>query len=262
MHISANISQQNKDRVNKILEVVMAYAQLDFSKKTELLGNEDILDAIGSGVNMLGEELRNSTMSLKEKEQMLKEIHHRVKNNLQIVSSLLNLQSENIYDSSYQNLIEASRNRISSMALVHEMLYSSADLKKIEIGDYIQRLAQNVYHSLSKPGAQIRFIFTVKDSYTFGIDQMIPMGLILNEIITNSIKYAFPTNKGIINVGIEKKDSKYFLTASDDGVGLKPAAREQKNSLGLQLIEMLSAQLEAQLILNTDRGTSYCIIFC
>jgi two-component sensor histidine kinase len=261
MHLSTNISQQNKDRVNKILEVVMAYAQLDFSKKTDLLGNEDILDAIGSGVNMLGEELRNSTMSLKEKEQMLKEIHHRVKNNLQIVSSLLNLQSENIYDTSLQNLIEASRNRINSMALVHEMLYSSADLKKIEIGDYIQRLAQNVNHSLSKPNSQIRFIFTIKGSYTFGIDQMIPVGLILNEIITNSFKYAFPSNKGIISVGIEWKDNKYFLIVSDDGVGMKPVIRDQKSTLGLQLIEMLSAQLDAQLIINTDKGTSYCIIF-
>jgi two-component sensor histidine kinase len=210
---------------------------------------------------MLGEELRNSTMSLKEKEQMLKEIHHRVKNNLQIVSSLLNLQSENIYDSSLQSLIEASRNRINSMALVHEMLYSSADLKKIEIGDYIQRLAQNVCHSLSKPGSQIRFIFSIKGSYTFGIDQMIPVGLILNEIITNSFKYAFPTNKGIISIGIERKKDQYYLTVSDDGVGLKSTVQEPKNSLGLQLIEMLSAQLDAQLTVDADRGTSYCIIF-
>jgi two-component sensor histidine kinase len=259
---TANITQQNNERVSKILEVVMAYARLDFSQKTEVLGNEDALDAIGAGVNMLGEELEMSTISLKEKEQLLKEIHHRVKNNLQIVSSLLSLQSENIKDQNFLNLILASRNRINSMALVHEMLYASSDLKKIEIGIYVKRLCNNINSSLSKPDSKIIFDYKIQNNYFFDIDRMIPLGLILNEIITNSLKYAFPNNQGQISIEMGETENGNVLTVSDNGLGFSKGFNFEKDgNLGLQLINMLTTQLEGKLILNTNKGVGYKITF-
>ncbi|MCE3226533.1 MAG: hypothetical protein K0S32_1084 [Bacteroidetes bacterium] len=257
-----NISPENSERISTILDVIMSYARLDFSRKTFISGNGDSIDALCAGVNMLGEELESSTLSLREKEQLLKEIHHRVKNNLQIVSSLLNLQSENIKDPAYLNMIVASRNRINSMALVHEMLYASRDLTKIEIGEYIKRLSNNIYLSLSKPDASIHFVYNIEKSYYFEIDKMIPLGLIINEVITNSMKYAFPDNKGSIGIGISDSDGTTTLLISDSGVGFPKGFNLEKDSnLGLQLIKMLTEQLSGKLNINFEGGTSYNIAF-
>ncbi len=250
----------NQERVTEILDVIMSYARFDFSKKTRVIGDET-LDAIGAGVNMLGEELETSTISLKEKEQLLKEIHHRVKNNLQIVSSLLNLQSENILDKRYLDLIVESRNRINSMALVHEMLYSSKDLSKIEIGEYVQRLSKGIELSLSKSHSDIKFDFSIEEHLYFDIDHMIPMGLILNEIISNSFKYAFPDSVGVITIQISKPSDFYKLIVKDNGVGLKENFDIKRDSnLGMQLIYMLTEQMDAKVEIRRDKGVAYQII--
>jgi two-component sensor histidine kinase len=248
-------------RVNEILNVIMAYARLDFSKKTEMKG-DDALDAIGAGVNMLGEELETSTVSLKEKEQLLKEIHHRVKNNLQIVSSLLSLQTDQIFDKKYLELIAESRNRINSMALVHEMLYSSKDLSKIEISEYIERLCRSVHQSFSKPKSNIKFEFNIEPRLFFDIDHMIPIGLILNETVSNCFKYAFTGNKGQITIELSSQKKEYKLVIKDDGVGLPPNFNAEKDgNLGIQLIWMLVDQLDGKITFDTKKGTAYHIIF-
>lgn len=257
-----NIGELNKERVNRILEVVMAYAKLDFTKKTEVVGNEDVLDAIGAGINMLGEELQSSTVSLKEKEQLLKEVHHRVKNNLQIVSSLLNLQSDNILDEKYLAMIKDSRNRINSMAIVHEMLYASRDLSKIEISEYIQRLCSSLHESFSKPGSEIRFGFHIEHKLYFDIDHMIPIGLIINEIVSNSFKYAFPENKGNIIIRLGLNEGSYLLDIEDSGIGLAENFEPEKHGhLGMQLILMLVDQIDATIHIDRDKGTGYHISF-
>ena len=257
-----NIDHYNKGRVESILNVVMAYAQLDFSKKTEVLGNDDVLDAIGAGINMLGEELENSTVSLKEKEQLLKEVHHRVKNNLQIVSSLLNLQSETILDEKYLAIIKDSRNRINSMAIVHEMLYASKDLSRIEIKEYIQRLCESIHNSFSRPGSDIRFNFLIDQNLFFNVDQMIPMGLVINEVVSNSFKYAFPSNNGEISISLHEENSEYKLNLSDNGIGLTENFNpETDGQLGMQLILMLSEQMDAKVTIHQNRGTSFHLIF-
>ncbi|MEO6305653.1 MAG: sensor histidine kinase [Bacteroidia bacterium] len=255
-----NNNNNNSDRVNEILDVIMSYARFDFSKKTSVIGDET-LDAIGAGVNMLGEELESSTVSLKEKEQLLKEIHHRVKNNLQIVSSLLNLQSENILDKRYLDLIIESRNRINSMALVHEMLYSSRDLCKIEVGEYIQRLSKGIEHSLSKSDSNVTFNFNIDPLMYFDIDQMIPLGLIMNEIISNSFKYAFPENSGNITIEFSRMEKFYKLIMKDNGVGFKDNFDIKRDSnLGMQLIYMLTEQMDGKVEIKKDPGVSYQII--
>jgi two-component sensor histidine kinase len=257
-----NITENNKERVNEILEVVMAYARLDFTKKTSVIGNEDILDAIGAGLNMLGEELESSTVTLKEKEQLLKEVHHRVKNNLQIISSLLNLQSDKVLDKKYLDMITVSRNRINSMAIVHEMLYASKDLSKIEIGEYIERLCKSIDTTFSKPDLIVQFHFNIEKQLFFDIDHMISLGLILNEIISNSFKYAFKSAHGDIFVTLRRLKSGYELNIKDNGIGLSENFDPERNGhLGMQLIMMLSKQMDGIITTNFNEGTSYTITF-
>jgi two-component sensor histidine kinase len=249
-------------RANEILEVIMAFARQDFNKKVSVESGDSVLDGIGAGVNMLGEELQHSTISLREKEQLLKEIHHRVKNNMQIISSLLSLQSENSDDGKFNALLRESRNRINSMALVHEMLYQSDDLSKIELKEYIETLCSSVHRSYVLPDSVIEFDYAIEKQEHFNIDKMIPIGLILNEAISNSLKHAFPQKKGKVTITLQRQNDKYSLTVSDNGLGFKNDFDPEKDShLGIQLIYMLTEQLGGKLEVLNSKGVNYHIVF-
>jgi two-component sensor histidine kinase len=256
------ISDETKERVNMILDAIISYARLEFNQKLPVKGDGDVLDAICAGVNMLGEEIESSTVSLKVKEQLLKEIHHRVKNNLQIVSSLLKLQSENVFDEKYLALIKDSRNRINSMALVHEMLYSSSDLGKINVSEYVRRLCESVLQASGRPGSEIDFQFILDRDLHFEIDMMIPLGLIINEALSNSLKFAFPENKGTVSISLKKEEEKFALKICDNGVGFPANFDFAKDAnLGMQLIYMLSEQMDGNVQADHDKGASYHIVF-
>lgn len=245
-------------RTNDILEVIISYARLDFSQKTQISPNDDVFDAISSGVNMLGEELENSKVSLKEKEQLLKEVHHRVKNNLQIISSLLNLQSDYVQDKQLLNLIRESKNRINSMSLIHEMLYSSEKLSEINFKEYLRILFDSILNTFQTEEYKIEFELDVAPEIQFNIDMMIPLGLILNEIFTNSFKYAFPNHKGKISVQVKKTKKQYVFKIADNGVGIpEDFDVENAKSLGIQLIYMLSDQIDANITIDRKKGTVY-----
>lgn len=262
------MSPRARNRINiatreqQIMDVIMAYARLDFTRKTKISGRGDMFDAIGAGVNMLGEELKSSVVSLREKEQLLREIHHRVKNNLQIISSLLSLQTHTIRDKKFLFLIRESRNRIKSMALVHEMLYANTNLREVGVARYISQLGQSVYESYRKPGMQVRFVQDICDTIAFDIDRMVPLGLILNEVISNSLKYAFPRNKGVITITLKCHRKQYELIIRDNGKGLPPGFNVKRQSnLGMQLIFMLGEQLNGRVSLLRKKGTAYKIAF-
>src|SRR6185437_6810741 len=241
MPLNETEAESNKIRSEKILEVIMSYARLDFSEKTIISNKGDVYDAIGAGVNMLGEELKSSVVSLREKEQLLREIHHRVKNNMQIISSLLNLQTHNIKDKKFLALITESRNRINSMALVHEMLYATSDFSTIKFKDYTEILCQSIYQSYRKPKMTINFSIQIPINISLEIDTMIHLGMILNEIISNSLKYAFENNEGTISITLKQTGSKYLLLAEDNGKGLFQGFNQEKDGhLGMQLIQMLT----------------------
>jgi two-component sensor histidine kinase len=262
MELKNNTSLSDNTRANEILEVILAFARQDFNRKVTILNDDNLLDGIGSGVNMLGEELQHSTISLKEKEQLLKEIHHRVKNNMQIISSLLNLQTDNVVDEKILNLLRESRNRINSMALVHEMLYKSDDLSKIGLKQYIENLSGSIYQSYVIPNSDIEFFYDIESDIYFDVDKMVPLGLILNEIISNSLKYAFPEKKGIIKISLNVEDNKYVLRISDNGKGLKHDFDFEKDShLGMKLIHMLVEQLAGEMQLEKKEGVSYRVVF-
>jgi two-component sensor histidine kinase len=262
-------SEYNNKRVASILDVVMAMAQLDYSRKANISEKTDYVDALAAGINMLGEELKESTVSLHEKETLLKEIHHRVKNNLQIISSLLNLQSGQIDDPYFKEKYNVSRDRISSMALVHEKLYESEDLSLIDFGDYVLSLANSLNVSYNPGDSRIRMHLDVAENAgLFRIETAIPSGLILNESLSNSFKYAFPENrKGNIFVffgctGEKENKKEYCLSVKDDGIGLpENLTLENAETLGFQLMSILAEQLDGKVLVERKNGTKISLVF-
>lgn len=202
--------------------------------------------------------------ALKEKEILLREIHHRVKNNMQIISSLLRLQSKYIKDEKYRVLFEESQNTIRSMSLIHEKLYNSEDMAKLDFKEYIGDLVNSLFHSYGVNTSLITSRINI-ENVSLGIDFAIPCGLIINELITNSLKYAFPDGrKGEIKIAFSKiNENIYELFVGDNGVGI-PDDIDIGNteSLGLRLVTMLvNDQLEGEIYLKRNNGTKFRIVF-
>jgi len=199
--------------------------------------------------------------SLHEKEILLKEIHHRVKNNLQVISSMLSLQSMNI-DPQLNSIFRESQDRIRSMALIHEKLYGSSDLSCIDFGEYVQSLTAYLLRSYSSGNHTIKLNTDVSD-ILLGIDLAIPCGLIINELVSNSLKYAFPGGRaGTITVSMRRDGEQYILVVGDDGVGMPLDLDYRKTgSLGLQLVDLLNEQLEGSIGMSRSGGTWFTIRF-
>ncbi|HDQ44595.1 MAG TPA: PAS domain S-box protein, partial [bacterium] len=200
---------------------------------------------------------------LEEKEVLLKEIHHRVKNNLAVISSLLNLQSRQIRTK--QQAVEAfreSRDRILAMALVHEKLYQSHNFAGVDMKSYIGEMVSQLRNAY-RLSQEIRIELDIEDA-VIDINRAIPCGLILNELITNALKHAFPQErKGQITVSFKPSgDASYALTVSDDGVGMPPGLMHaESRTFGLNLIHLLTSQIGGEWSVDTDRGTAFRIRF-
>jgi len=200
--------------------------------------------------------------SLKEKEVLLKEIHHRVKNNLQVISSILNLQSSFVKDEKTLEILDESRNRIRSMAIIHENLYRTTNFSSIDFSSYLQNLCINLISSYHVYSGVVEFKDEM-EHVDLVLDQAIPCGLLVNELITNSIKYAFPTKQaGEITVGLEEKEEKIYLRIEDNGIGLpKDFDMMKTDTLGLQLVSTLVEQLDGEITVRNHQGTKYLITF-
>ncbi len=200
--------------------------------------------------------------ALREKEVLLKEVHHRVKNNMQVISSILNLQSRHIQNSHTQKVFTDSQNRIMSMALVHEKLYESEDLAKIDFAGYVRSMTGYLF-GLYGAGNSIRFNIDIKN-ILLDVNTAIPCGMIINELISNSLKYAFPAGRGgQIYIGLHQAEyDKLILTVKDDGVGLPEGMDFRKTeSLGMQLVVMLTEQLDGSIEVDKRKGTTFKITF-
>ncbi|HZL18300.1 MAG TPA: histidine kinase dimerization/phosphoacceptor domain -containing protein [Polyangia bacterium] len=197
--------------------------------------------------------------SLREKEVLLKEIHHRVKNNLQVISSLLNLQARYLTDPAARAIFSQSQTRVQSIALVHERLYESADLSHVDFGKYVAVLIDNVFDTYDAPSRGIAKVIDVGDVH-LTVDVAIPCGLIVNELVTNALKHAFPDGRaGTVRVGLsESPEGTLDLTVQDDGVGM-PAGVDPRNtvSLGLDLVVTFAEQLNAEMTINREDGTRF-----
>ncbi len=268
-----------------LLIIVMIYSQsiADFSFVTNVVPEQSknlfALLSILFSVYLLGGVFGKNLLSshhnlyktkdeleakITEKETLLKEVHHRVKNNLQTVSSLLSLQSRNNEDQKVKELLKSSQNRVISMAMVHEMLYMREDIGKIEYKSYVQELAEYLIRSIKGTSSNITLDIDIPD-LKLNIDTAIPLGLLINEAVTNALKYGIlDDNKGEIFIKLRKdENNEYVLNIGDDGVGFaKEVTHKTTKSLGLKLIHNLARQLRGSIMRDlSKKGTHYIVKF-
>lgn len=200
--------------------------------------------------------------SLNEKEMLLKEIHHRVKNNLMVISSLLNLQSNYIKDKDDFEMFRESQARAKSMALIHELLYQSDDLKRIDFGNFLKKLSNDLYNTYIHDPERIKMVLDLEETM-LDINTSIPLGLMVNELVSNCMKHAFPDKmEGEIKITLKSDGGYYTMVVADNGIGLpKDLDFRNTDSLGLQLVNNLTNQIEGKLKLKKGPGTVFKITF-
>lgn len=207
--------------------------------------------------------MRELEQALREKEFLIREIHHRVKNNLLVVQSLLRLPLKHLRDEEAKEYLRESLNRVKSMSMIHERLYRTHDLSSINASEYIYSLGRMLFNSYEVGADRIKLKFSVPD-IPLDVDVMIPCALILNELISNALKYAFPgERKGTIRVELQKAPGdEYVLLVADDGVGLPSDLDVYKTeSMGMQIVTSMVNQLNGNLVLSRDGGTEFRITF-
>ena len=276
------LSPKNREKNEKIFEEMIAGTISPYSQKEQTIlrknGEKRIISwsitllkddsgRVSSIINS-GEDITKSKQyekdiksSLEEKELLLREIHHRVKNNLQIISSLLNLQANHIKDEDILDHFNDYQNRIKSISLVHEKLYRSSDIGQVEMSNYTQHLVEDLVRNYGRPDLDILFDI---EEVKLGIDTAIPCGLIINELVSNSLKHAFPDNKtGEIRIKFNKNASNEFeLLIQDNGVGISPKIDlEHSETLGLELVSSLVQQLDGCMQMQKNPGTTFYIKF-
>ena len=230
-----------------------------------IIPSDDEIGTLAKIFNIMVEKRKQSEEqllgSLEEKKVLLKEIHHRVKNNMQVIYSLLNLQAKGTADTAVRAMFEESRNRVGSMAMIHEKIYRSEDLAHIDFKDYLQILVAGIADTYKRRN----IVFSLDmEQIALDVNVGIPCGLIVNELVSNSFKHAFPDGrKGTISVGINRnKEGDYVLIVADNGVGFPPEVDFRKTqSLGLQLVNVLAKQINGKIELSKVEGTAFSITF-
>ncbi|WP_394825772.1 sensor histidine kinase [Pendulispora albinea] len=228
---------------------------------------EGLLEQLRVLNTQLEERVRARTAELsamlKEREILLQEVHHRVKNNLQVISSLINIQLRKLEERASRSALEECQTRVQAIALIHEKLYQFQDYARVPFSEYAKSLAGNVLHAAGIAPANISLELAVED-LTIAVDRAIPCGLVLNELMTNALKHAFPDGRcGTIRVTLSRLGGGFLrLSVRDDGIGL-PADTDfrRTGSLGLQLVSTLAEQLEGTVSVHNELGTTFELTF-
>ena len=251
-----NFETSLKSKYNEFIPVLLSKSVI----KNEN-GNVMGIVCIGNNIVEIKDAKDKIKASLEEKELLLRELHHRVKNNLQIILSLINLQSNGIKNPEDLEIFRESQSRVKSMAIIHEKLYQSADFASINFEEYIKSLVSYLlsYYSTNSIQAEI----DVENDIVLNMDTAVPCGLIINELVTNSIKFAFTgITAGKIYIKLHSVDGFYILIVGDNGIGLPPELDfENPQKLGLQLVNTLTDQLEGKIDFNGENGTEFRIKF-
>lgn len=229
------------------------------SETGELIGHIGTIEDI-TKQKLAEEQIKTS---LREKEALLKEIHHRVKNNLQIISSLIYLQSQRIDDPAVRQIFEDSQSRISSMALVHDSLYRSQDFARVDLSEYVQTLTSSLFHTYRIHPDAVALKIQVDPGVIVSLEKAIPCGLILNELMTNALKHGFIDQQtGQITVVLEDRSPQVCLIVENDGKNLPKSFELQKiRSMGLRLVNALVNQLNGQVSVETTDKTQFKVTF-
>lgn len=285
----ANDSLFNSTKDERMLETIKKYDLEKKEQQINLLNSQNELkdfkikkseeEAVFYGLGILGliilvgigfylyqvkkktsEELSQKnaiiTKALHEKEVLMQEIHHRVKNNLQVVSSLLSIQSRHLTDNQAIEAIKEGQNRVKTMGLIHQSLYQENDFRGVNMKNYISKLIKNLFNSYNIQPEKIQLKTEISE-LNLDIDTVVPLGLIINELVSNALKYAFPDDKkGTILLRANLENERFILQVSDNGIGLPEGfSLEKTNSMGYQLIQSFVSKLSAQLTVSSENGT-------
>lgn len=253
---------KDEDRIAHILSNLFDLASGNFDIRELPEIQNDSLDAIDRGLVMLGEQLeankRQHEQFMIEKENLLKEVHHRVKNNLQIISSLLNLQMAALSNDIAKQALKQSQHRIRSMALIHEMLYKSDDISEVMLKDYLEKMVSLLLQSIRGIDHRITSKLSIP-TVKINLDTAVSLGLMVNEIITNSLIHGLKEEGEIYIEFNERSQGQFELKIGDNGIGYKD--KKESMGLGLQLIEILADQLQGSITKSSANGMHYCLLF-
>jgi two-component sensor histidine kinase len=259
-------------RIEDCQRILLDYARYDFSKSAEITPAKDELDALALTINIAGEELQIAERqvdihkalqaSMTEKDALLREVHHRVKNNMQVITSLLSLQANKVKDGLLDEEFKYTQYRIRSMAMVHEMLYGTGNLAAVDYEQYLQELIGMLVVSIKGYNNNIETHLDA-GGIQLNIDTAIPAGLLINELLTNALLHGIPgDSSGRIEVAIKELPEHYELRVSDNGPGfLVDNDNAEITSLGLSLVDTLVLQLDGTLHRESIDGTTYLITF-
>lgn len=248
--------------IMQLVKGTEAISKGDFDTRVKIKTGDEI-EGLGTAFNKMAEQVKQGMekiqASLQEKEELLREIHHRVKNNLQIISSLLDMQAMRVKDKELVNSLSDSRGRIQTMSLIHAHLYQSENLEQVEMGTTIRKLVNFLLQIYAKDGKNITIVITTED-VILPISQAIPCALIINELVSNALKHAFKgMTKGIIEVSMRELDERVELIVKDNGAGIPEDFDIYKTkTLGLRLVRTLAEdQLKGEMKLNREEGTKF-----
>lgn len=273
-YLSLNEKFISQELVNKTSELEQLYQKEKREFEIEALNAENQLKSLTIEKNLrernglvllsllvLGSSLllyklySNKQKSLKERDLLLKEIHHRVKNNLQIISSLLNLQADSLESDTAKDAVKEGQHRVKSMALIHQKLYSAQDVRGVYVQDYLENLSAELFRAFGVDPEKISWEINAS-GLKLDIDTVIPLGLIINELITNALKYAFnEVENGLLKIEINQVGEKLHVLVQDNGQGMDEKEIERANSFGWRMITSLCRKLKAEISFKNDNGT-------
>ncbi|MCG2419315.1 tetratricopeptide repeat protein [Aequorivita sp. F47161] len=265
--------QVKYETAQKDMEILNQEAKISQQRKTQILyiGIAGLLAIILFGMYFTLKNIRKKRKALsqlnveldaknKQNELLLKEIHHRVKNNLEMVKSLIALQSAKLEDGASKEAMLASQNRVQSMGIIHQKLYQGENLGSIEMKDYFVNLSEGVLDTFNAE-EKVK-IECAMDNLNLDVDTAVPIGLIVNELLTNALKYAFPTTeKGLINISLKEENDALFLKVSDNGIGKTEGTKPKGTGFGTQLIHLLTQQLNGTISEDYNNGTAVLFHF-
>ena len=256
------ITRDISDRKRAEEDLQKAYDKLEQRVKERTIELEKINESLKTEIKEREKVETKLESSLKEKELLIKEVHHRVKNNLQIITSLLKLQANHSKNQNVKDLLQESQAIVKSMALIHEKLYQSDSLTEIDFEEYIRDLTSQLFRSYNYKKNHLSSILEIKKIY-FNIDKIVTLGLIINELVTNSLKHAFKNKSdGEIKIKCTTDNKNIYLTIKDNGVGIPESFTLQNTeTLGIQLVNTLVEQLSGSINYKSKKGTEFNIVF-